>query len=92
MFHVNGSYDGMRATFTVKWGNGPLADWTRETLEYAQDAAKFACRMALVYGYTVTLDLGPDTDDLLTFHPGTEHYSSTIDHPIGSFSWTSKAV
>jgi hypothetical protein len=91
MFHVNGSYNETHATFAVLAGKG-LADWTRDSLEFAQEAAKFACRMALIYGYTVTLDLGPDTDDLLTFRPGDAFHSTTIDHPVGSFAWQSKAV
>jgi len=92
MFHVYGSWNDTRYTITVCTGKGPLAEWTRDTLEAAQDAAKFACRTALIYGYSVTLDLGPGTDDLLTFYPGTEHYADTIACPIGSFHWQSKEV
>ena len=91
MFPVNGSYNETHATFAVLAGKG-LADWTRDSIEFARAAAKFAARMALIYGYTVTLDLGPDTDDLLTFAPGDTHYSSTLDFRIGSFAWRSKAV
>lgn len=92
MYHVNGSYNQTRATFIVVKGKGPVSEWAAGTIEAAQDLAKFACRMALIYGYSVTLDLGPDTDDLLTFHPGCAFHSTTIDHSIGSFSWQSKGV
>lgn len=90
--HVNGIYNGTHYTVTVVKGKGPVADWTRETLESVQDLAKFACRMALIYGYTVTLDLGPGTDDLLKFYPGDAFRSDTLDFPIGAFHWQSKEV
>lgn len=96
MFHVHGSSNGSRYTVTICTGKGPVADWTRESLEAAQDAAKFACRMALIYGYSVTLDLMDGSDLVYLLDPVRSNYFIVPCHVIGcdvgSFDWCAKEV